>query len=82
MAPTLEVLRYWLSVNVAARRWTNSSCFIPVSVYGSQTVWLYSSTARTNVLCLFFNCLTAYVDISFDEAQFAVGLTRNHINVL
>jgi len=33
------------------------------------------------VICLFFNSSTAYVDTSFDEAQFAFGLTRNHVNV-
>ena len=40
MALALAVLQYRLSVNLAARRWTDSSCFIPVSVYGSQIVWL------------------------------------------
>jgi len=46
MALALAVLQYRLSVNLAARRWTDSSCFIPVSVYGSQIVWLWSVLGR------------------------------------
>ena len=50
IADMLDVHLYLLRVNRAALRCTDSILLTAPAVYGSQTVWLYSSTGRTRVV--------------------------------